>query len=421
MIRGSSPSSEPSPSAVVRRSGGRRTAALHAGWLALGAALGLCAIGIHCIDLARPGAGAWLASAAGRQLIFVGVGVVCGVLVSVPHYRRFVALAWPIMGVVVAMLVFVLIPFVPEYLVEPRNGARRWINVGVTDFQPSELAKIAFVLVAAGYLRYRDNYRRLLGLVPPALIAFVPMGLILVEPDLGTALLFIPALVAMLVAAGARLKHLITTGGLGLAFGIVVAGASLVFAADGRYPLLRPHQVDRIAAVVDRFKGDARFVDDRGYQGEQAMTLIGAGGFAGHSAERSRSLIRYSSLPEGHNDMIFAVVVNRFGFVGALGVLGLYMVFFLGALTTAALCKDPFGRLVVVGLAAMLATQLTINIAMNLGLAPITGMTLPFVSAGGSSMVTGFVMVGLIWNIAMRRAPILWRRSFEYDHADDDR
>lgn len=421
MIRGGAPSSEPSSDSCGRRRGGRRSAILHAGWLTLAAALGLCAIGIHAIDLAKPSEGAWWASAAGRQVIFICVGLVCGLMVSLPHYRRFVALAWPIMGVVMAMLVFVLIPFVPEALVEPRNGARRWINVGVTDFQPSELAKIAFVLVAAGYLRYRDNYRRLLGLVPPALIAFVPMSLILIEPDLGTAMLFIPALVAMLVAAGARLKHLLATGGLGIAFALVVAAASLVSAAEGRYPLLRPHQVERIQAVVDRIRGDNRFVDDRGYQGEQAMTLIGAGGFTGHAAARSRNLIRYSSLPEGHNDMIFAVVANRFGWLGALGVLGLYMLFYLGALTTAALCKDPFGRLVVVGLTAMLATQMTINIAMNVGLAPITGMTLPFVSAGGSSMVTGFVMIGLIWNIAMRRAPILWRRSFEYDHADDER
>jgi cell division protein FtsW (lipid II flippase) len=398
-----------------------RITVMHAGWLTLASALGLCAVGIHCIDLARPGSGAWFASAAGRQTIFVMVGLVAGGLCVIPHYRRFAPLAWPIMGVVLGLLVFVLVPFVPESIVAPRNGSRRWINVGITDFQPSEIAKIAFVLACAAYLRYRDNYRRLIGLVPPALIAFAPMLLILIEPDLGTALLFIPALVAMLVAAGAKMRHLITTGLLGLSFGGVVAVLSLIFAVQGKYPLLRPHQVERIQAVADRIKGDERYSDDRGFQGRQAMTLIGAGGMTGHSFEKSSNLVRYSALPEAHNDMIFAVVVNRFGLIGAVGVLGLYFLFFVSSLMVAATCKDPFGRLLVVGLAAMIVTQLAINVGMNIGLMPITGMTLPFVSAGGSSLVAGFISVGLICNVAMRRPPLLWRKSFEYDGPNDER
>lgn len=393
----------------------------HPAWFTLLSALALCAVGIHCIDLARPGAAgaAWYATAAGRQIVFLVVGLAAGAVAAFPHYRRLAPISWPILGACLALLVFVLIPVVPESIVSPRNGARRWINIGITDFQPSELAKIAFVIACAAYLRYRDNYRRLTGLIPPATIAFIPMLLILVEPDLGTSLLFIPALVAMLVAAGAKMRHLITTGGLGIAFGVVIAVASLIFAADGRYPLLRPHQVERIQTVVDRFKGDERFSDDRGFQGRQAMTLIGAGGLSGHPFEKSRKLIRYSALPEAHNDMIFAVIVNRFGLIGAVGVLGLYLVFFASAMMTAALCKDPFGRLLVVGLATIIITQVAINVGMNVGIMPITGMTLPFISAGGSSLVAGFLTVGLIWNVAMRRPPLLWRRSFEYDFVDD--
>lgn len=396
-----------------------RISILHPAWFTLFAALGLCAIGIHCIELARPTERAWYQSAAGRQVVFVIVGLVGAACCALPHYRRFVPLAWPILAAVLALLAFVLAPFVPESIVSPRNGARRWINIGFTDFQPSELAKIAFVIACAAYLRYRDNYRRLTGLIPPAIIAFIPMLLILIEPDLGTALLFIPALVAMLVAAGAKMRHMITTGALGVAFGFTVCVLSLVFAAEGRYPLLRPHQVERIQSVVDRFKGDERHSDDRGFQGQQAMTLIGAGGIAGHPHEKSRNLVHYSKLPEAHNDMIFAVIVNRFGFFGALVVLALYMVFFTSSMMVAATCKDPFGRLLVVGLASIIVTQLAINVGMNIGLMPITGMTLPFVSAGGSSLVAGFLTVGLIWNVAMRRPPLLWRKSFEYDHADD--
>src|SRR5690606_38130760 len=108
-------------------------------------------------------------------------------------------------------------------------------------------------------------------------------------------------------------------------------------------------------------------------------------GIAGHPHEKSRNLVHYSKLPEAHNDMIFAVIVNRFGFLGALGVLALYMVFFTSSMMVAATCKDPFGRLLVVGLASIIVTQLAINVGMNIGLMPITGMTLPFVSVGGSS------------------------------------
>lgn len=402
----------------VRR--GRRTTLVHAGWVVLACALALSAIGLHAIELVRGAEGAALGATASRQLAFLGVGLFAAVFVTLPHYRLLVPFAWVILAGVVALLVFVLLPFVPEALVTPRNGSRRWINLGPVDFQPSELAKIAYVIATGAYLRYRDNYRTLLGLIPPAFIAFVPMALILVEPDLGTALLFIPTLVAMLVAAGARLAHLIGAASLGLIFAGAVVVISLVFAQQGKYPVLRPHQVERIQAVVDRVKGDDRHDQGRGYQGQQAITLIGAGGFAGHSPVRSEALVRFSSLPEGHNDMIFAVIVNRFGFLGASAVIGLYFVMFGASMMVAASCKDPFGRLLAVGLTAMLATQVIINIGMNVGLMPITGMTLPFVSYGGSSLVAGFISVGLICNVAMRRPRYLWRKSFEYDSPDGD-
>ncbi len=402
----------------------RRTTLLHAGWVVLGCAAVLCVIGLHCIELARGGAaggqGTGLAATTMRQAAFGGLGLLAALAVSLPHYRVLIPLGWLILAGVVGLLVFVLVPVVPDSLVTPRNGARRWINLGPVDFQPSELAKIAYVIATAAYLRYRSNYRTLAGLIPPGIIAFVPMGLILVEPDLGTALLFIPALVAMLVAAGARLAHLIGAASLGLVFAAGVIAVSLVFAQRGEYPVLRAYQVDRIRAVVDRARGEQGHDEGRGFQGLQAMTLIGAGGVDGHPTARSAALVKYSSLPEGHNDMIFAVVVNRFGMVGAAGVIGLYLAMFGASMLVAAACKDPFGRLLVVGLASMTFTQVVINIGMNVGLLPITGMTLPFVSYGGSSLVAGFIGVGLICSVAMRRPPYLWRHSFEYDPRDDD-
>ncbi len=392
-----------------------RLALLHAGWVVLAASIALVAVGVYCIDVAsalRPEA---LAADGKKQLMFAVLGLVIGIICALPHYRWWLWLTWPLAALSVILLAVLIVPGVPASLVTPRNGARRWIDLGAFDLQPAEVAKVAYVLATASYLRYRQNHRTIMGLIPPAIIVLVPMVLIVVEPDLGSSLLFLPALVAMLVAAGAKLKHLVAASSIGVVMAGVVAAASLFFAARGEYPLLRKHQVDRIQAVLDMASGDDRFADDRGFQGRQAVTLVGAGGWAGHTDDRSRALIHFSKLPEARNDMIFAVFANRFGFVGVLGLLGLYSAWVLGALWAAGRCKDAFGRLVVVGFTAIIATQALINIGETTGVMPITGMTLPFVSYGGSSMLLGFMMVGIIFSISMRRPDHFWRRSFEFD------
>ena len=173
--------------------------------------------------------------------------------------------------------------------------------------------------------------------------------------------------------------------------------------------------MERIQALLDVGKGSDRYADDRGYQGKQAMTLVGAGGFDGHDELKSRALIHFSHLPERRNDMVFAVYANRFGFVGALWLLALYSAWALGAMWIAAACKDAFGRLVIVGFTAMTMTQMLINIGECQGILPITGMTLPFISYGGSSLIVGFLMVGMMVNIAMRKPELFWKKSFEFD------
>jgi cell division protein FtsW (lipid II flippase) len=234
-------------------------------------------------------------------------------------------------------------------------------------------------------------------------LTFIPMGLVLVEPDLGTAMLFLPTLFAMLIAAGAKIRHLVI---------IVVLGLSL---APAMYPLLQPHQKDRIQAMLAQVRGDERYVNDIGYQGARAMTLVGAGQLTGVGRQKARELAIYNHLPESHNDMIFAIICCRWGMVGALVTWALFAALCLGGVLTAALCKEPFGRLVAVGLTAALFAQVTINNGMTIGLMPITGMTLPFVSYGGSSLVTVWLMIGLLFNIALRRPQYLTRHSFEFD------
>lgn len=397
-----------------------RIAWLNPAWLVIASAVALSFIGITTINLATGGADATgarfgLSPLALRQLVFLAVGIIAATIAVIPHPRRIQSLTWLIGALTIALLIFVLLPFIPEEIVKPRKGSRRWISLGVADFQPSELAKVAYVLALATYLRLRSNHRTLLGLIPPALMAFVPMALILVEPDLGTSLLFIPTLVIMLIAAGAKLWHLMATGIAGLSFAALIVVVSLVAAERDAYPLLRPHQVNRILAVMDLYTGDTRFIDDRAFQGRQAVKIAGAGGLAGHDTERTEALIRFNPLPEKHNDMIFPVILNRYGFIGGLAVIGAYALWVLGALWTAALSKDPFGRLVCVGLGGIVAIQASINIGMTLGLLPITGITLPLISYGGSSLLIAWTMAGLILGIGLRRPAYFWRKSFEFN------
>jgi cell division protein FtsW (lipid II flippase) len=392
-------------SAAVSDGGRYRVSLVNVGWVVVISALLLSAVGVYAIDVAvqpQP-EGAWdLGARSARQLVYLGIGLAAAAVIALPHYRLVGLLSAPAAALAVALLVFLLIPFVPESIVKAENGARSWINFPGLRFQPSELAKISFVLVVARYMRYRTHHRRMAGLVPPALIAAIPIGLITLQPDLGTASLFVPVLFAMLVAAGARLRHL----------AVVVLIAAL--AAPAVYPILRPHQKQRIVALLNQIRGERGAAQTINYQGFVAQTYIGSGQAAGMPDARARTLIRYNYLPARHNDMVFSVVAMRFGLLGAVGVLALYLVWFGGALWVAGMCKDPFGRLLTVGLASFVAAQVVVNVGMNVGLVPIIGITLPFVSAGGSSMLTCWLMTGLIFNVAMRRPVPPFRPSFEY-------
>lgn len=376
-----------------------RVSILNVGWLCVFSALGLSILGVVAINTTEPGY-------ALRQILFLCLGVPAAACVAFPHYRWLQRVSYPLFIVVMLMLIFVLIPMVPEAIVRPRNGSRRWINLGVTDFQPSELAKLVYVLALATYLRYRSNYRSLFGLLSLLGLTFIPLGLVLKEPDLGTSLLFLPTLFAMLIAAGARIRHIML---------IIVIGLS---AAPIMYPFLEPHQKDRIKAMIAQVQGDPRYEDDIGYQGARAMTLVGSGQLFGAGKAKAADLVHYNHLPEDHNDMVFAVVCCRWGLMGAMLTWGLFAMFCVGGLLTAGMCKDPFGRLVAVGIVAVTFAQMLINTGMTIGLLPITGMTLPFVSYGGSSLVATWLMVGLLYNIAMRRPQYMARKSFEFDEAD---
>ena len=374
---------------------------LNPAWLMVLAGLALTAFGILAIATTEP-------ELASRQAAYAVVGLLAGAIAAWPDYRRLRRFTPLLAGGCLFLLVFVLVPAVPEWLVRPRNGARRWINLGFTDLQPSELAKVAYVLAAAAWLRIDGEHRRLLGFAKPFLLTLVPVGLILLEPDLGTSLLFMPTLFALLWTSGARKRHLAA---------VVLAA---VVAVPASYPLLKPHQKARVDALLAQIEGDRRYEQDIGYQSARAMDLVGAGGVEGRG-EEAAMLIRHNHLPESHNDMVFAVIACRWGLWGGAVTMGLLGVAVIGALGAAWVSRDAYGRLLAVGIATMLAGQAVVNIAMTICLAPVTGMTLPFVSFGGSSLVTTWAMVGLVVNVALRRPPSLApRRIFEFP-AEEER
>lgn len=391
---------------IVKAIMGRDATLATAAWLCVLAGLALSLLGVYIIDLGAtdraPESIADLSGLALKQLIFLGVGLLAAAVICVPHYRIFRVLAWPIALVCIGLLIFLLIPAVPASLVTPRNGVRAWINLGPMDLQPGELTKIAFVLIAADYLRYRKDHRTISGLLWPGLICFVPIGLIFLQPDLGMAMLFVPAMFAMLIAAGAKIKHMVA---------IVLIG---LCAAPAAYPFLKPYQKQRIIGLIAQLRGEKHTSEDINYQAYASRTLAGAGEIDGYSDAKSRAVVKYNALPERHNDMIFAVVLNRFGLLGGLAVVLAYLMWFTGALLTAANTREPFGRLVIIGVSTFVAMQTIVNMSMVLGVAPIVGLTLPFVSYGGSSMLTAWLMTGLIVAVGMRRSPRLARQSFEF-------
>ena len=331
----------------------------------------LCTASILALQLSSP-------ERADRQQIHIAVGAAVVLLILMPHFQNFGRIAYALFGAVVVLLIAV-------YATAPINGARRWFQVTSSiQVQPSEIAKIAFVLTMAWYLRYRRNLDRISGLIIPFALMLIPFALILKEPDLGTALLFPLTLYAMLIAAGARLRHLLTVA-------LVV-----VLAAPGAYPFLSGYQQKRINEFVKPLMGLA----EPGWHAARSRTAIGAGGVAGQGAQGAQYIRR---VPEAYTDFIFAVIGVQWGFVGCSVILLLYLAFFAAAVEIAASTKDQFGRLMVVGISSMILFQAMINIGMTIGLLPVVGIALPFVSYGGSSLLMSMLAAGLLLNVSVRR------------------
>jgi cell division protein FtsW (lipid II flippase) len=308
-------------------------------------------------------------------------------------------------------------------LVPASRGAHRWIRFPILPLQPSELMKIGYILVLAWYLRYRKNFRSFSGLLWPFAISAVPMVMILMQPDLGTVLLFIPVLFGMLFVAGARIRHLAL---------IIVIGLAV---APLTWERLKPYQRSRIVSVAlqsealrermleniedyESFTGFGRrqvmeWKSSSGMQLVCSKAAMGSGGVFGQGWGQG-TYVEYNFLPDRHNDFVFAIVGHQWGLVGCLVVLACYVVIVLAGVEIASVTTEPLGRLVAMGVVCLLSTQVIINVGMTMGLMPITGMTLPFVSYGGSSLLSNFLAAALLVSVSQHRPFILAKRPFEW-------
>ena len=380
--------------------------AIATNWPILAAVAVLCSLGVISIWADEPGD-------AVRQLFFMGAGVVLMAVFQAINYQKIGRLAWLFYLGSLVLLLYTVTPGVPRSgfgSVPVRNGASAWIDFKVMAFQPAEITKIAFVMVLARYLRFRSNYRTVKGLLAPFTLALVPLALILKQPDLGTALVFIPALFAMLFVAGARIGHLLAIVGLGLA-----VAPLLWFSGSEGLPVFR--HMPKFVKEYQRARVYAMFNDDpatrqhAGFQTDLAVTAIGSGGMVGKGLG---NIPVGSRVPERHNDMIFALVCEQFGLIGAVAVLGSYIVLFAAGIEVAGSTREPFGRLVAIGVVALLSGQTFINLLVALKLMPVTGITLPFVSYGGSSLLASFMAAGLLLNIGQNRPIVMAREAFEF-------
>jgi rod shape determining protein RodA len=353
-----------------------------------------------------------------KQVIFAGVAIVGFIVVNAVNYRRFGEASYWLYALILLLLSLLLvsryvvnIPFIPEI-----NYTHRWIKFTIAGralprLQPSEFCKLVYILALAWYLRYRSNYDNLSSLIGPFVLTLLPMVLILLEPDLGTVLLMMPILFTMLFVAGAKAKHLL----------IIILMALLV--SPLLWHKMRTYQRRRISSVVlqntwVREKAEKhpwlsqllvgttfsekQWKSDWGWHLIRSKYAVASGGIKGYGF-RQGPFVKYNFLKARHNDFIFAIIAQQWGFLGCIVLLVIYIIIVGCGLEIAVHNSDPFGKLLAVGIVAMFVVEVIINVSMTLGLMPITGLTLPLVSYGGSSLLVSMASIGLLNNVGRCR------------------
>ena len=319
-----------------------------------------------------------------RQSIYAVVGFALLLAIARVDYSRFRELR---VGLYTAMIASILLVFV---FAEATRGSHRWIELPFFTFQPSELGKLLLIVTLAAVVIDRmpraSEARRTSRVL---LLGLLPAALVFLQPDLGTALVYGVITLAVLFVAGTSWQHFALLG----AAVAVAATFILVLAPAAGQPILQPYQQDRLTA----FLSPSEDTDDSSYQITQAKIAVGSGGKLGRGDDASQT--RDGFLPERHTDFIFAVVGERYGFVGAAFILSLYALLIWRALRIMTLSKNLYGAIIAGSIAAMLMFHVFVNVGMNIGIAPITGIPLPLMSSGGSSVIVTLMAIGLLQSI----------------------
>ena len=348
--------------------------------------LSLIVVGIFFVHSTTTAGESFPSRAAKGQIAKAIVALAALLVVSRIDYRFFEKWAFGFYG----LLLCVLGAMVAVKLTY--GGIVRSLDLLFVQIQPSEIMKTVLILALALFLRHRRDQARLHGLLLPCLMTMVPMAMVLLQPDLGTSLMFPPVLLGMLLVAGARRRH--------LAFAVLVGPALLITAYCVGDPLMKDYQRARLRSFIQQ---DATTLANDGFQLHQSKIAIGSAGLLGKGfAKGTQNRLRF--LPERHTDFIFSVIAEELGFVGALALILAYVVLILLILHVAWATREPFGRLVATGVGIALAAQTMQNLGMTVGLTPITGLPLPFVSFGGSSLVTSALAIGVVLSVA--RCPV---------------
>lgn len=380
-------------------------------WYLIAAVAGLMLVGLAFIYSASSandgGSNYWM-----KQAFSYGLGISAAVIVCFVPYetisRYALVIYWVAIGLLVAVMIFG----------ESRYGAKRWIDLGFYSFQPSEFAKIAVIFTVASYmscpreeLRQPGLFFRVLGMI------LLPFVLILKEPDLGSALVLFPIGMAIMFVAGVPLKFLARfVGGVGLL--VVLLLVDILFAPPQWQIKLEEYQRQRLLVyfgqdfarrgATESEKERARQLQrEKSYNVEQALISVGSGGLTGKGwRQGTQNALGYLPRAVAHNDFIFSVIAEEKGFLGSVTVISLYSALIFCGIRIASQARDRLGKLLAVGVVTMLFSHIFINIGMNIRLMPVTGIPLPLLSYGGSSVLCSLIAIGVLQNV------YFYRRSY---------
>jgi len=314
-----------------------------------------------------------------QQTLFATMGLVLMIIISKIDYKFYYKKANLILTICIILLVLVLIPGIGSV----RNGSRSWFGIGSLGVQPSEAAKLGLIIFTSKYLnnsnKFLKSYKQ--GVFPILFIVFIFFGLIMLQPDMGTGVILFVSIVALLFVSGVNMKFFFILGGLGI-LGVIV----LV--------IIAPYRMDRITSFVNPWKDPL----GTGFQIIQSLYAIGPGGLLGRGY--GNSIQKHFYLPEPQTDFIFSIITEEFGIIGAIIVIGLFIELLYRGIKISLNTKDKFSKYLSFGMTFQIIFQACLNLMVVSGMIPVTGVTLPFLSYGGSSLLVSMASIGIILNIS---------------------